>query len=82
MLPGGIHHQINPLATLNELVSADSVTLTLSNQKNGVRDATLNHEAVPGLFYPVKTLARRYFACRQTQPDNEYALLCNYAPPK
>jgi hypothetical protein len=80
LLPGGRHHQISPLATLGELTAADSVTLTLSNQKNGVRDATLNHEAVPGPFCPVKSLARRYIASRQTQPQNEYALLCNYAP--
>ena len=54
----------------------------IEHQKNGVRDATLNHEAVPGPFCPVKTLARRYVASRQTQPDNEYALLCSYAPQK
>jgi hypothetical protein len=59
MLPGGIHYQVkNPLATLDELVAADSITLMLSNQKNGVQDATLNHEAVPALFCPIKSLTR------------------------
>jgi hypothetical protein len=67
---------------LKELLTANSVTLTLSNQKSWVRDATLNHEAIPGPFCPVKVLARRYNACRQTQPHNKYAILCNYAPLK
>jgi hypothetical protein len=82
MLPGGLHHQLDPQATLEDLLAADSVTLTLSNQKSGVRDATLNHEAVPGPFCPVKSLARRYHACRQAQPHNKYAILCNYEPLK
>jgi hypothetical protein len=83
MLPGGIHYQVkNPLATLDELVAADSITLMLSNQKNGVQDATLNHEAVPALFCPIKSLTRWYFASWWTQPQNEYALLCKYVPPQ
>jgi hypothetical protein len=82
MLPDGVHHQIDPQATLDELLAADSVTLTLSNQKSGVRDAILNHEAVPGLFCPVKSLAGRYDACRQTQLHNKCPILCNYAPLK
>jgi hypothetical protein len=82
MLPGGLHHQIDPDAPFEEMLLADSVTLTLSNQKSGVRDATLNHEAVLGPFCPVRALARRYLACRQTQPHNKYAMLCNYAPLK
>jgi hypothetical protein len=58
LLPGGLHHQVDPKATLDKLLTTtDSVTLMLSNQKSGVRDATPNHEAVPGLFCPVKSLA-------------------------
>jgi hypothetical protein len=36
MLRGGLRHQLDPQATLEELLAVDSVTLTLSNQKSRV----------------------------------------------
>ena len=46
-------------ASLEQLSSADTVTLWLDNQKNGQRGATLHHTAASGTFCPVKALARR-----------------------
>jgi hypothetical protein len=44
---------------LADLLSADSVTLYIDNQKNGQRGATIHHTACPTWFCPVKALARR-----------------------
>jgi hypothetical protein len=44
---------------LPDLLTADSVTLHLDNQKNGQRGATIHHTACPTSFCPVKALARR-----------------------
>jgi hypothetical protein len=65
---------------LAQLLLADQVTLKLSNQKNGSRDATLHHESVGGNFCPVKAVARRYDASRQADPTNTAAMLCLIAP--
>lgn len=47
-------------ATPAERLSATAVTICLENQKNGSRDATIHHTAVPGSpFCPVKAAARR-----------------------
>jgi hypothetical protein len=46
----------SPLA---QLLTADSVTLYMDNQKNGQRGATIHHTSCPGWFCPVKALARR-----------------------
>jgi hypothetical protein len=67
-------------ATLAQMVAANQVTLKLTNQKNGVRDSTLHHESVPGLFCAVKAVARRYHASRQADPTNPAAMLCLIAP--
>eukprot|EP00978_Attheya_sp_CCMP212_P049575 scaffold684901_cov94-Attheya_sp.AAC.1 len=53
------------------LLSADSVTLYLDNQKNGNRGATIHHTAVDGWFCPVKCLARRVASIRAAgMPDS------------
>jgi hypothetical protein len=65
---------------LAQLLEADEVTLTLTNQKNGTRDSTLHHERVPGTLCPVKAVARRYDASRRADPTNESAMLCLYSP--
>jgi hypothetical protein len=44
-------------APLHVLLQADEVTFTLSNQKNGIKDATLHHKRVPGGFCPVEAAA-------------------------
>jgi hypothetical protein len=81
-LPTGQTYRLSPDAPLELLLQAYSVTLHLSNQKNGVRDATLTHEPVDGEFCPVKATAGRYAASRQANPTNVFAMLCQYAPNK
>jgi hypothetical protein len=81
-LPTGQTYRLSPDAPLESLLQASSVTLRLSNQKNGVRDATLTHEPVEGEFCPVKATARRYAASRHASPTNAFAMLCQYAPNK
>jgi hypothetical protein len=65
---------------LAQLLLADQVTLKLSNQKNGSRDATLHHESVAGNLCPVKAVARRYDASRRADPADPAAMLCLVAP--
>jgi hypothetical protein len=81
-LPTGQTYRLASDAPLESLLAATSVTLRVSNQKNGVRDATLTHETVPGGFCPVKATARRYAASRRACPNNAFAMLCQYAPTK
>jgi hypothetical protein len=81
-LPTGQTYRLSSDAPLESLLAATSVTLRLSNQKNGVRDATLTHEPVEGNFCPVKATARRYAASRQACPANPFAMLGQYAPTK
>jgi hypothetical protein len=47
MQPDGVASRLSHLSTLSELLAADAVTVTLDNQKNGQRDATLHHDALP-----------------------------------
>ena len=46
-------------ATLQELLSADAATLTISNQKNGSRGELIHHETINLPTCPIKSLARR-----------------------
>jgi hypothetical protein len=54
--PDGRLVRLHPTTPLAELLLADEATIKLSNQKNGIRDATLHHEGVPGTFSPVVAL--------------------------
>lgn len=54
------------LAPLQQLLSADGVTLYLDNQKNGQRGSTVHHTSADGQFCPVKALARRVHAIRSS----------------
>jgi hypothetical protein len=81
-LPTGQTYCLASDAPLESLLAATSVTLRLSNQKNGVHDATLTHEAVPGGFCPVNATARQYAASRRACPNHAFAMLCQYAPTK
>jgi hypothetical protein len=65
---------------LAQLLLADQVTLKLSNQKNGSRDATLHHEKVEGNLCPVKAIARHFNASPRTAPTDLEAMLCLIAP--
>jgi hypothetical protein len=78
--PDGSLSRMPHTATLDELLLADEVTLKLSNQKNGSRDATLHHERVPGNFCPVQAVARRFNASRRADPNNTHAMLSLVAP--
>jgi hypothetical protein len=75
-------YRLSPNAPLDSLLAATSVTMQLSNQKNGVCDATLTHKVVNGSFCPVKATARRYATSQQACPTNPFAMLCHYAPTK
>jgi hypothetical protein len=72
--------RLPPDTPLAQLLLADQVTLKLSNQKNGARDATLHHESVEGNLCPVKAVARRFDASRRADPTNPAAMLCLIAP--
>ena len=48
-------------APLEILLQAESATLKLDNQKNGIRGALVHHTAVSGERCPVKALARRVY---------------------
>jgi hypothetical protein len=54
---------------LPDLLTADSVTLHLDNQKNGQRGATIHHTACPTSFCPVKALARRVYSIVSQRSD-------------
>lgn len=74
--------KLSPNAPLPDLLAADAVTLKLDNQKNSVRNATLDHERVPGGFSPTEAAARLYHNSRRAYPHSEDALLCGFAPTK
>jgi hypothetical protein len=81
--PNGVLARLSPLSTLADLLQADSVTITLDNQKNGQRDATLHHDAIPtNPLCPVQACARRFVQMRACDPTNPNAILSLYAPGK
>jgi hypothetical protein len=54
------HKRIIPIdSPLEDLLKADSVTMRIDNQKNGVRGGMINHSAIHTIHCPVKALARR-----------------------
>ena len=65
-------------APIAHLLSADTVTLWLDNQKNGQRGGTLHHTATSGPFCPVKALARRIksIATFNMPPDTPLSYVC------
>lgn len=73
-------HKTSPNAPLHDLLAADAVTLKLDNQKNSIRNATLDHERVPGGFSPTEAAARLYHNSRRAYPHSDDALLCFFAP--
>jgi hypothetical protein len=81
--PDGVTSRLSHLSTLPELLAADAVTITLDNQKNGQRDATLHHDALPtNPLCPVKACARRFIQIRTCDPTNSNAIISLYAPNK
>lgn len=58
-------------SSLQQLSSADMVTLFLDNQKNGSRGSTINQHRTRGLLDPVASLARRVKSIRnQNMPPS------------
>jgi hypothetical protein len=77
----GLMDRISPMATLANLLAADSITITLNNQKNGQRDATLHHNALPNNpLCPCKAAARRFVQMHLCDPHNANTILSLYAP--
>jgi hypothetical protein len=64
-------------------MAADSVTITLDKEKNGQRDATLYHDAIPtNPLYPVKAAARRFVQVRTCDPTNNNTTISLCTPHK
>jgi hypothetical protein len=81
--PTGLITRLLPMAPLAELWQADSVTITLDNQKNMQRDATLHHEALPtNPLCPVQACAHRFAQICTCDPLNPLAIISLYAPNK
>ena len=56
--------------SLEELLTADAVTINLENQKNGIKGAVVHHTSSGDCtFDPVRSMARLVFAI-QTMPDS------------
>ena len=65
-------------ATLKELLECDSVTLRITNQKNGRMGDTMHVKAVRGADHcPVRALARRVFYILNNGGTDD-TLLCDY----
>ena len=66
-------------ATDEEIMSADAVTLRISNQKNGHAGACIHHTAIAGNMWacPVRALGRRITHIRQ-HTANKNAFICTY----
>ena len=56
-------------ASLTELQTADSVTMTIDRQKNGQKGATIHHHATGTPFCPVLAICRRIYSIRQHTQD-------------
>jgi integrase len=81
--PDGIMDRISPMAARADLLAADSVTITLDNQKNGQRDAALHHDALPNNpICPCKAAAQRFVQMRLCDHNNANAILSLCAPHK
>jgi hypothetical protein len=68
-----------PLPTTLQFVT--SATLKISNQKNGHRNQSIHHEAIPQPICPVKALARRLYHIRQYTHDTHTPLCTYYTNP-
>ena len=64
-------------APLADLLAADSVTMRITNQKNGRMGQTIHHEAVTHPHCPVKAVARRVHHIL-SHGGNDNSLLCDF----
>jgi hypothetical protein len=76
----GSLRRVSTDAPLEQLLQADEVTLKLTNQKNGTRDATLHHQSVPGNFCPVKAIARRLMHPAGRTPPMQRPCYASWSP--
>ena len=72
------HTLISPHAPLTELLQATHATLTISNQKNGVRGQSIHHHCTGLPTSPVKALARRVAHIMAHTPDINTCLSTYY----
>jgi hypothetical protein len=79
--PNGTTSRLSHLSTLDVLLQAGAVTITIDNQTNGQRDATLHHDALPtNPLCPVQACARHFVQARTSDPMNPNALISLYGP--
>ena len=70
--------QLDRNSSLEVLLTADSATLKISNQKNGKMGQTIHQEGLEGEHSPVKALARRIHHILANS-GNDDTLLCMYS---
>jgi hypothetical protein len=81
--PTGLIIRLSPMSPLAKLWQADSVTITLDNQKKGQREATLHHEALPtNPLCPVQACTCHFAQIRTCDPQHPLATISLYGPNK
>jgi integrase len=79
--PNGTTSRLSHLSTLDVLLQADAVTITIDIQKNGQRDTTLHHDALPANpLCPIQAYACHFVQARTSDPMNPNALISLYGP--
>ena len=75
--------RLSHLSTLANLLEADSASVAIDNQKNGQRDATLHHDALPANPLCLVRASAHWFVWRQRcNPANSNAIISLNAPNK
>ena len=70
-------------ASKEEILSADSATLRLTNQKNGWKGVCINHHINGQTYYcPVKALARRILHIREHSTDTDLGICAFFSDGK
>lgn len=72
------HTLIPNTSSLEKLLQAHSVTLTIDNQKNGVRGGTINHEAIHNSRCPLRAVARRVHHILSNRKGRKSHILSTY----
>jgi len=68
---------VDKLLPLDQLITSDSATLNISNQKNGQIEQTIHHESCDSPHSPVKALARRVYHILNNGGTTDF-LICEY----
>lgn len=72
------HNIIPNTSPLKDLYQADSVTLKIDNQKNGVRGGTINHSALHTSLCPLRAVARRVHTIMNHSNGQKSQILSTY----